>query len=103
MRPALAAYLRSMAPLFDEAAGLPASTWKGPGYHTRVPAGTRVHEIRIAIGFTLALQLAGTAEAPGAEVLRDDVTLTLRAPVSGPSTQNPGFLSVTAPFKPEPL
>lgn len=55
MRPALSAYLRTMEPLFDAAAGLPVTTWKGPGYHTRIAAGTRVHEVRIALDYALAL------------------------------------------------
>ena len=55
MRTALSAYLRIMEPLFDAEAGLPVSVWKGPGYHTRVPAGARVHETRIALDYALAL------------------------------------------------
>lgn len=55
MRPALSAYLRTMEPLFDVEAGLPLTRWKGPGYHTRVPAGTAVHEVRIALDYALAL------------------------------------------------
>ena len=55
MRPALVSYLRTMEPLFDAASGLPVTTWKGPGYHTRVPAGTPVHEVRIALDYALAL------------------------------------------------
>lgn len=55
MRPSLSAYLRTMEPLFDKAAGLPVTTWKGPGYHTCVPAGTPVHEVRIALDYALAL------------------------------------------------
>jgi len=55
MRPALDSYLHAMEPLFDTDVGLPVTTWKGPGYHTRVPAGTPVHEVRIALDYALAL------------------------------------------------
>ncbi len=55
MRPSLASYLRTMEPLFDADAGLPVTIWKGPGYHTRVPAGTPVHEVRIALDYAFAL------------------------------------------------
>ncbi len=55
MRPALASYLHTMESLFDAAAGLPVTIWKGPGYHTRVPAGTAVHEVRVALDYALAL------------------------------------------------
>jgi len=55
MRPSLASYLSTMEALFDAVAGLPVTTWKGPGYHTRIPAGTAVHEVRIALDYALAL------------------------------------------------
>jgi hypothetical protein len=55
MRPALSDYLRAMEPLFDADIGLPVTTWKGPGYHTRVPAGKPVHEVRVALDHALAL------------------------------------------------
>jgi hypothetical protein len=60
MRPALSAYLNTMEAFFDADAGLPVSTWKGPGYHTRVPAGTKVHEVVVGFTYTLGLLEEGS-------------------------------------------
>lgn len=60
MTTALATYLEQMEPFFDPEAGLPATTWKSTGYHTRVASGTRVHEIIQALTYALALLEEGS-------------------------------------------
>ena len=47
-------FLTSCEERFDSACGMPATEWKGPGYHSRIAPGSRVHETRLALDFALA-------------------------------------------------
>lgn len=60
-RAALLNYVAAAEVLFDSDAGLLRTRWKGPGYHTRVPAGTIVHEVRSSLDYALALAELGDA------------------------------------------
>ncbi len=60
-RAALIDYLAAAEALFDSEAGLLRTRWKGPGYHTRIPAGTIVHEVRSALDHALGLAEQGDA------------------------------------------
>lgn len=63
IRPELERYLAATDELFDPGTGLVRSRWKGPGYHTRVPAGALVHELRGALDHALGLAEEGGAES----------------------------------------
>ena len=58
-RAALLDYLSAAEALFDADVGLLRTRWKGPGYHTRVPAGAIVHEVRSSLDYALALAELG--------------------------------------------
>lgn len=62
-RPALSAYLNAAAALHDENEAMLAIRWRGPGYHTRMPEGARVHEIRGSFDYALGLMEEGGAES----------------------------------------
>ncbi|MBN2449035.1 MAG: hypothetical protein JXR77_01520 [Lentisphaeria bacterium] len=51
----LVRYLGQEEGTFDPEAGLQASTWHGPGYHSRVPPGTRVHGTRPNLDYAVLL------------------------------------------------
>src|SRR4051812_39531022 len=74
---------------FDPDAGMPWSSATGPGYHTRVPEGTRVHQTREAADYAIALLQCGGAD----RVARAHQTLEalLDAQITNPLAEHYGI------------
>jgi hypothetical protein len=85
----LQAYLRDLDEHYDPGTGLPWSAAGGPGYHTRVPEGTRVHETRVAADYVIGLLLDGSP----ARVARahDVMRALLDAQVTDPVAEHYGL------------
>ena len=60
MAPDLTAFLDDLHTEYDPGTGMPWSTPTTPGYHTRMPQGSRVHETRLAADYALGLLQSGT-------------------------------------------
>ena len=81
----LTTYLETCEPCYDAAAAMLAVTVHSPGYHTRIPDGTRAHPTREALHYALALLQAGgkDREARAAAVVGKLLELQDTDPFSG--------------------
>lgn len=71
-----------LEPDFDSNINMLACVWKGPGYHTRIPNGTRAHQTRESMDYALALLMTQEPDkiACATEVIKTVLSLQCRDP-----------------------